>query len=318
MRQDFLAPGRAPQAGGRGARERLLAGLPVVEHRIDLAGVSTAVLVGGEGPPLVLLHGPGEHALKWARVIPALVREHRVIAPDLPGHGSSASDGRGMSAEEALQWLGELLDATCPVRPVLLGQITGGAMAARLAAGGGHRLAHLVLVDSLGLAPFNPTPEFGQAIGAFLAEPGELTFDRLWRRCAFDLERLRATMGEQWEAYATYSLERGRTPEVRGAVHRLMEQFGFPAIPAEVLARIEVPTALIWGRHDLATSLSVAEEASRRYRWPLWVVEDAADDPAFEQPARFVETLRAVVSRSAVSQAPRTIEEGGKDGVLTA
>ena len=70
-------------------------------------------------------------------------------------------------------------------------------------------------------------------------------------------------MGEQWEPYATYSLERGRSPGVRAALHRLMEQFGLPAIPAEVLARIEVPTALIWGRHDLATNLSVAEEASR-------------------------------------------------------
>lgn len=309
MRQDFPAQRRVPEAGGREARERLLAGLPVVEHRIDLAGVSTGVLVGGEGSPLVLLHGPGEHALKWVRVLPALVREHLVIAPDLPGHGSSASGGGTVSAEGALQWLGELLDATCPVPPVLLGQIAGGAMAARLAAGGGHRLAHLILVDSLGLAPFSPAPEFGQAIGAFLAEPDELTFDRLWRGCAFDLERLRGTMGEQWEAYATYSLERARTPGVRAAVHRLMEQFGFPAIPAEVLARIEVPTALIWGRHDLATSLTVAEEASRRYGWPLWVVDDAADDPAFEQPGRFIETLRAVVARSAVSHAPDTIEQ---------
>ena len=47
-----------PPAGER-ARERLLAGLPVTERRLRLAGVSTAVLEGGDGPPVVLLHGPG-------------------------------------------------------------------------------------------------------------------------------------------------------------------------------------------------------------------------------------------------------------------
>ena len=39
------------------ARARLLAGIPVGERRLTLAGVSTAVLEGGAGPPLVLLHG---------------------------------------------------------------------------------------------------------------------------------------------------------------------------------------------------------------------------------------------------------------------
>ena len=44
------------------ARERLLAGIPVTERRLELAGVSTAVLEGGDGPPIVLLHGPGSSA----------------------------------------------------------------------------------------------------------------------------------------------------------------------------------------------------------------------------------------------------------------
>lgn len=55
--------------------------------------------------------------------------------------------------------------------------------------------------------------------------------------------------------------------------------------------RIEIPVALIWGRHDLATSLSVGEQASDRYGWPLYIVEGAADDPALEQPVGFVAAL---------------------------
>ena len=47
------------------------------------------MLEGGDGPPIVLLHGPGGNAAHWARVIGELAATHRVIAPDLPGQGAS-------------------------------------------------------------------------------------------------------------------------------------------------------------------------------------------------------------------------------------
>lgn len=50
----------APEGGQ--ARERLLAGAPVRQVRRAVGGVSTAVLEGGEGPPVVLLHGQGAFA----------------------------------------------------------------------------------------------------------------------------------------------------------------------------------------------------------------------------------------------------------------
>lgn len=100
-------------------RSRLLDGLPVTERRLDLAGVSTAVLEGGAGPPLVLLHGPAEYGAKWMDVLPELVRTHHVTVPDLPGHGTSTVDGE-LDAGRVLSWLGALVDATCdapPTRP---------------------------------------------------------------------------------------------------------------------------------------------------------------------------------------------------------
>ena len=81
----------------------------------------------------------------------------------------------------------------------------------------------------------------------------------------------------------------------RISVDPMMEQFGFAAIPPEDLERIAVPTTLIWGRHDLATQLPVAEAASTGYGWPLHIIEDAADDPPMEQPEAFLEALRNTV-----------------------
>ncbi len=283
-----------PPVGER-ARERLLAGLPVTERRLRLAGVSSAVREGGDGPPVVLLHGPGEHATKWFRVIPNLVTTHRVVAPDLPGHGLSEVTDGPLDADRVLEWLGELIERFCPTPPTLVGQILGGAIAARFASDCGDRLSRLVLVDAFGLAPFQPTPEFGLALTEFLAQPSEDTHDRLWRRCAFDLDRMRDRMGESWEWLKAYNLDRARTSSLQAVQHSLMEQFGMSAIPPTDLARIAVPTTLIWGRHDLATQLRTAEAASARHGWPLHVIENAADDPPMEQPEAFLKALRAAL-----------------------
>ena len=102
-------------------------------------------------------------------------------------------------------------------------------------------------------------------------------------------------MGEHWEPFTAYNLDRARTPGAIAALGALMAQVGLPAIPAADLERIAVPTTLIWGRHDLATALPVAEAAAARYGWPLHVIEDCADDPPIEQPAALLRALRAAM-----------------------
>ena len=279
------------------AREQLLAGLPVTERRLPLAGVSTAVLEGGDGPPVVLLHGPAGNAAHWMRVIPGLASTRRVIVPDLPGHGASMVDDAGeLDAERVGAWLGELIERTCPSPPVLVGYALGGAIALRFAAGHGDRLSGLVLVDSLGLAPFEPAPAFGAALERFLAHPDEETHTGLWRQCAFDLDRVREEMGERWQPFEAFNVDQARTPSAMGALGSLMAHF---TMPADEPARIDVPTTLIWGRHDLATRLEVAQAANLRHGWPLHVIEDCADDPPIEQPDAFVHALALALGEAA-------------------
>jgi len=286
---------RDRSTAGDDARQRLLAGLPVREQVLNLAGVPTAVLEGGDGSPVILLHGPGEHAAKWFRVIPALAATHRVVAPDLPGHGASGTFDQVPDADRLFSWLESLIESTCAEPPTLVGQILGGAIAARFAAARGDRVGRLVLADTLGLAPFQPAPEFGEALMGFLSEPTGEAHDRLWTRCAYDLETLREGLGERWEWLRAYNLDRAGQPALRAASGALMERFGMPAIPEEDLAHISVPTTLVWGRHDLATRLSVAEAAGSKFGWPLHVIENAADDPPLEQPEAFLTVLRSVL-----------------------
>src|SRR5438445_2118152 len=109
-------------------REQLREVIPVAERRLELAGVSTAVLEGGDGPPIVLLHGPGEYAAKWMRVIPDLATTYRVVAPDLPGHGTSEVTDGPLDADRVFAWIDELIEQTCTSPPALIGHLLGGAI----------------------------------------------------------------------------------------------------------------------------------------------------------------------------------------------
>ncbi len=275
-------------------REQLLSAIPVTEKRLSLAGIFTAVLESGEGPPVILLHGPSGYAAHWMRIIPELASTHRIIAPDLPGHGASEFHP-SMDVERTLMWLKELIDRTCRSAPVLVGHLLGGAIAARFAAQQNSEISRLVLVDAFGLTPFRPAPDFAQALAEFLERPSEQAHRNLWRYCAFDFERMRKAMHAQWQPFEAYNVERARAAGAIANLSTLMATIGIPAIPPSQLELIAVPTTLIWGRHDLATSLSIAQAASRKYGWPLQVNEGGADDPPIVQPEAFLGALHAAL-----------------------
>jgi pimeloyl-ACP methyl ester carboxylesterase len=293
QRQD-LTPRARPD--GETARDRLLAGLPITERRLPIKGVSTAVLEGGQGPPIVFMQV--EFALVWLRVIPDLVATHRVIAPDLPGLGASElPDGR-YDVDTALGWLDDLIAQTCHAPPVLVGKGPAGALAARFAVDHGDRLAGLVLVDTHGLERFRPRPGMALAYLGVLLRPSERSVERsLGTYCFTDLDQVRADLGARWEWFSAYTVDYFRTPRVKKAMRTLMPRLS-KAIPPEDLARISVPTTLIWGRGDLGMPVEVAEAASVRYGWPLHVIDGARDDPATEQPDAFLTALRQALHRS--------------------
>jgi pimeloyl-ACP methyl ester carboxylesterase len=263
----------------------------VTERRIELAGIDTAVLEAGTGPPMVLLHGPGAYGAAWLPVVPALAAAHRVIAPDLPGHGATASGEAPLSAELVLAWLDELIGSTCPEPPILVGQLVGGAIAARYAAGHPDRLRALVLIVPFGLAPFTPTPAFGAALAGYFGDPTGSTHDTLWRHCVRDLDDVRRRLGERWDVMRAYNLALARTPAAAGALQTLLGLFAADPIPDDVLARITVPTTLVWGRDDAIVPVSVGAAAADRYGWPLRVLDNTGNEPAIEDPDAFVKAV---------------------------
>jgi pimeloyl-ACP methyl ester carboxylesterase len=196
-----------------------------------VAGTWTTWLEGGEGPPLILLHGPGESGVNWRWVIPDLVRDHRVVAPDLPGHGGSGGADRKWDEPRILEWLDALIERTCSEPPVLVGHVLGGAIGAGFARNRGERIRGLVLVDSLGLAPFRPALRFLAGLVGFQAHPTETTYRWFMSQCAHDLDRLRERVGKDWEPCASYNTRAGQGAAGQGGRQDAQEP-GSAADPA--------------------------------------------------------------------------------------
>ena len=269
-------------------RERMLAGLPVSQRRVDLAGTSTAVLEGGAGPPLVLLHGGIEcGGAVWAPVVARLAERHRVVIPDLPGLGESDPVDR-LDGPTFAAWFAALLRTTCEERPVVVAQSLAGSLAARFATEHGDLLARLVIYAAPGVGRYRMPLGLRVVAIRFALHPTERNMERFERWAFWDFDRACAQDAEWFAAFGADNMARARVPHVKRTMKGLIATAMKP-VPG--LERVEVPVTLLWGRHDRFVPLSLGEAASRRFGWPLQVIEDAGHVPHIEQSDAFLEAL---------------------------
>lgn len=274
------------------ARDRMLEGLPVTERRLRLAGVSTVVLEGGDGPPLVLLHGAIESGgAYWAPVIERLAERHRVVVPDVPGLGES-DPVADLTPDAFGEWFRALLRETCEEPPTLVGHSMGGSLAARYAVQHGGSLSRLVIYAGTGAGPYRIP--VGLAIRAIMFDlrPSEKNAERFDYFAFFDFDAARRRDGGWLEAWSLYARERATVPHVKRTMRRLIKR-GKKQVPEAELRRITIPTSLIWGSHDRFVPLSVARWASARLGWPLQVIEATGHVPHIERPEVFCDELQA-------------------------
>jgi pimeloyl-ACP methyl ester carboxylesterase len=294
-----------PPRAGAGARERLLAGLPLRKRRLDAGGVSTALLEGGDGSPLVLLHGGIEcGGAYWAPVIARLVEHHRVVVPDAPGLGESEPLAV-LDDETFARWLRELIRSTCETGPTLVAHSLFGTLAARFAAAHGDSIARLIAYAAPGVGPYRMPLGLRIVAIRLAVRPNERTQERFERFALLDRERTRRRAPAWFDAFSAYALSRARVPHVKRTMSRLIKA-GTTRVPDAELQRIDIPAALLWGRHDRMTPLPLAEAASTRLGWPLHLVDDAAHVPHIEQPDGFVDRIKDALRDGSTARAGTT------------
>jgi 2-hydroxymuconate-semialdehyde hydrolase len=277
------------------ARARMLAGIPGTQRRLEFAHASTVVWEGGDGPPMVLLHGGVEcGGAYWGTVTSRLAERFHLVVPDVPGLGESDPVARWDERAFAA-WFARLLRHTCYEQPTLVAHSLLGGVAARFAARHGELLRRLVLYSVPALGQYRPAVGLRRAAAQASRWPSERHHQGYAQWALFDPTRTRQRDPGWYEALGAYRRSRVRMPHVE----RMMGQLSAAEtrqIPDSVLERITVPTALLWGRQDRIVGLGAGQRVSARFGWPLHVVDDAGHMPHIEQPESFLRALNDIES----------------------
>jgi len=149
--EDFDRPLVRDEPGGTGA---LLADLfdGFASQRIDTRGAKIFLRTGGDGPPLLLLHGfPQTHVI-WHRMAPTLAEHFTLVIPDLRGYGwssmpRSGRDHRGYSKRTMAEDMIDVMAALGHPRFAVAGHDRGGRVGYRMALDHPDRLERLAVLD---------------------------------------------------------------------------------------------------------------------------------------------------------------------------
>lgn len=258
------------------------------------------VLEQGSGSPLLLLHGGGGGGANWYRLIAPLARDHRVIAPDLPGFGLSDDVPPAPPlGNQAALILDRLLEALGLTRISVLGTSFGGLAALRLAQHFPGRVRRLLLMSSAGLGASVPLPVRLAVlpwIGRFALAPSEPGTRWLLRR----LLTSSPLEPEHEDALVAYLY-------ASAAAHRQqllpsLRAFVGPRGQREWCARTELgaiaaPTLLLWGARDRFFPVADAQRSAGSFaRAELAVVEGAGHSPNWEAPLEVLYRIRRFLS----------------------
>src|SRR5919201_4417570 len=119
--------------------------------QVELHGHRVIYRIVGAGPPVVLIHGMVNSSRHWQDVAMRLAPDYTVIAPDLIGHGDSATPRGDYSLGAHAASIRDLLTAIGVERASLVGHSLGGGVAMQFFYQFPQRTERLVLVSSGGL-----------------------------------------------------------------------------------------------------------------------------------------------------------------------
>ncbi|HUN61241.1 MAG TPA: alpha/beta fold hydrolase [Candidatus Sulfotelmatobacter sp.] len=243
---------------------------------------------GGAGPLLVLLHGAGDQAGTWNKVVSELQRHFLLLIPDLAGHGESQPPSGALSIGTLLLALEQVLDAE-PWRdsPVILaGNSLGAWMAMLYAHKHPQRVARAILIDG------------GPVRG--VGELGLMPKDREEARRTMDL-----VVDPSSPRPANFVLDDLVRVSNRGPISRLIaagEQDMSKYLLDGELAHFSFPVDLIWGASDRLVPLEYAKKLQAQLpKCTLSVIERCGHAPQLERPHEFTRVLLRILASTGAS-----------------
>ena len=270
-------------------------GRELPHRQLDVQRVPTYVVDAGDGPPVVLIHGYGDTADGWRRVVPGLLESHRVIALDVPPFGRSGDPHAPRLIDFYKRFFPELFEQLGLERATVIGHSLGGAISLHLTLDRPELVERLGLVAPAGLG--KAPPWWWHALAGY---------GRLWRTALSVPSPLTPVLIKQgMTRFLDWRLFHDPR-QLRDAIEHLASMHSAPRDFDRLLAAgrcciesytgtlledsaaIRVPKFMVWGRHD---GLVPSEHAHAfRALHPdahVHVFDDCGHYPHIELPGRF-------------------------------
>jgi pimeloyl-ACP methyl ester carboxylesterase len=255
-----------------------MAAMPVRKLRTWQDKIETEVVVLGDGPPLVFLHGAFglRHDQEFLEL---LAQTHTVYAPKFPGTGGNDPEAVHQIDDwfDLIVYYGELFDRLALKHAVLVGHSFGGMLACEIAAAMPERVSKLVLIDPVGLYRDDiPVKNWmvlspDELRAALFADPKGAHAEKFFATPKEDTARIDAKVDFVWSQACT-------------------GKFIWP-IPDKGLKkhihRIAMPTLIVWGKADGIIAPSYADDFAKRIvHARVTLLDDTGHLPHFEQAAK--------------------------------
>ena len=259
----------------------LLAGLS--ERWIEHRGARLRLFAGGEGPPLLLIHGYGGAAWNFSELAP-LLPGRRLLIPDLPGHAASAP----LPAGPTMAAYADAVAACLPGRARRRLRALAGRRRSRCASpsGGPELVRRVVLAAAAGISSSTRLSEITITLVG-IVQPGRIAGRRVERIAGS--RRLRRLVFGRFEVSnpdllserSVHGLLRGPTmhTDALGAGRALVADD-----PRQDLDRVRCPVLVLWGARDRQVPLEDGFEYARRLRAPVRVIADCGHLLISERP----------------------------------
>lgn len=286
-------------------------------ERFHHDGIEVAVRRAGDhGPGVLMLHNGGTSHTIWRHQITDLSADHRVIAIDLPGFGTSPMPSRPLDIKDHIDLVAALIEHEELLSVTLVGNCMGSAIAAGVAAHHPQNVRALVMINPLTDATFRRG-----GLGMFMAPTEALSPVTAPVRAA--LRRIRVP-----RAVVPLALRFQLGPAgIRAGLHRdpeltacMLRDDQTPAL-ADVLADLPgsyrivrgpdgPPLCTIWGARNrvLSPVAGVRLDALLRSEHRV-LIRDAGHMPMLEHPERVTKEIRSFLAdtpRHRMNQETRT------------
>jgi len=277
------------------------------DRTVMAGGLPVSILEAGRGDPVLLLHGLGATKVSFLPTMLALAKDHRVIAPDLLGHGDTAKPLVRYDAPTFARFVLSLMDALSIDRADLIGNSMGGRISLELAMSTPDRVRSVSLLcpavaflKRRGMVPFVRAlrPELGIVPHRV---PHRLVV-RSIRTMFSQPDRLPASW---YAAGADEFLRVFRTPRGRAALYASMRNIYLDEPTGEQgfwvrLERLERPSLFLWGDRDRLVPAAFDRHVRRVLPdTTSHVLDDCGHVPQFEHPERTHALIRSFLETAA-------------------